>query len=81
MCPMRFCVLGGCTSLREIYMGLAAFEGKLNHIGLTEAPPRSTLADANKNRPSEVFQNIFAHLSNFIPTIFVGQHTATRRAV
>ena len=60
---MMFCVLGSCTSLREIYMGLAAFEGKLNHIGLTEAPPKSTLADANKNRPSEVFQNIFTHLS------------------
>ena len=60
---MMFCVLSGCTSLREIYMGLAAFEGKLNHIGLTDAPPKSTLADANKNRPSEVFQNIFTHLS------------------
>ena len=61
---MMFCVLSGCTSLREIYMGLAAFEGKLNHIGLIEAPPKSTLADANKNRSSEVFQNIFIHLSS-----------------
>jgi hypothetical protein len=60
---MMFCVLSGCTSLREICMGLEAFEGKLNHIGLSEAPARSTLSDANKNRPSSVFQNIFNHLS------------------
>jgi uncharacterized protein DUF4372 len=61
---MMFCVLSGCTSLREICMGLEAFEGKLNHIGLSEAPARSTLSDANKNRPSSVFQNIFNHLSD-----------------
>jgi hypothetical protein len=60
---MMFCVLSGCTSLREICMGLEAFEGKLNHVGVAQAPPRSTLADANKNRSSSVFQGIFAHLS------------------
>jgi hypothetical protein len=34
---MMYCVLAGCTSLREIVVGLEAFEGKLNHIGLNKA--------------------------------------------
>ena len=38
---MLFCQLGGAKSLREICGGLAASEGKLRHLGLPEAPPRS----------------------------------------
>ena len=59
---MMFCVLAHCTSLREITMGLEAFEGKLNHLNIEKAPPRSTLADANMNRSSEVFRMIYNHL-------------------
>jgi hypothetical protein len=60
---MMFATLSGCTSLNEIVMGLGAFEGKLNHLGLDKVPPRSTLADANKNRSSEVFSQIYTSLS------------------
>ncbi len=60
---MLFSVLAGCTSLREICMGLEAYEGKLNHINLLEVPARSTLSDANIRRPSAVFQDIFNHLN------------------
>jgi len=60
---MMFAVLSGCTSLNEIVMGLEAFEGKLNHLNMTKVPPRSTLADANKNRDSTVFSDIYANLS------------------
>ncbi len=60
---MMFAVLSGCTSLREIVMGLEAFEGKLNHLNMTNVPPRSTLADANKNRNSAVFSKIYEQLS------------------
>ncbi len=45
---MLFCQLGGAKSLREICGGLAASEGKLRHLGLPEAPPRSTLVYANE---------------------------------
>lgn len=45
-------------------MGLEAFQGKLNHLNLEKAPPRSTLADANMNRSSEVFRMIYTHLKN-----------------
>lgn len=60
---MLFSVLAGCTSLREICMGLEAYGGKLNHINLVEVPARSTLSDANIRRPSAVFQDIFNHLN------------------
>ena len=48
---MLFCHLGRAQSLREICGGLAASEGKLRHLGLSDAPKRSTLAYANEHRP------------------------------
>lgn len=60
---MMFCVLGGCTSLREISYGLAAHEGKLNHLGIAHPPARSTLSDANKHRPGKIFETIYKKLS------------------
>jgi len=44
-------------------MGLEAFGGKLNHLNLDKVPPRSTLADANKGRPSSIFSKIYSALS------------------
>jgi hypothetical protein len=41
---LLFCHLGRAQSLREICGGLAASEGKLRHLGLPDAPKRSTLA-------------------------------------
>lgn len=61
---MMFAALSGCTSLREIITGLDAFGGKLNHLGIEKAPPRSTLADANKGRPSDVFAKIYQSLAS-----------------
>ena len=61
---MMFCVVSNCSSLREIQMGLEAFGGKLNHLNLDKVPPRSTLSDANKNRPSSIFGKIYEGLSN-----------------
>ena len=60
---MLFGVLSNCTSLREIQMGLDAFGGKLNHLGIDKAPARSTLSDANKNRPSSIFGEIYKSIS------------------
>ncbi|MGC8884849.1 MAG: DUF4372 domain-containing protein, partial [Bryobacteraceae bacterium] len=50
---MLFCQLGHAQSLREITGGLAACEGKLRHLGVSEPPKRSTLAYANEHRPWE----------------------------
>jgi hypothetical protein len=59
---MLFCQLAQAKSLREITEGLRAREGKLKHLGLPEAPARSTLAYANSHRPWELFETIFQQL-------------------
>jgi hypothetical protein len=59
---MLFCQLGGAHTLREICGGLASCEGKLKHLGVSEAPKRSTLAYANENRPWELYQTVFGQL-------------------
>ncbi|HEY2236374.1 MAG TPA: IS4 family transposase [Candidatus Angelobacter sp.] len=59
---MMFCQLGNAKSLREICQGLAASEGKLRHLGVPEAPARSTLAYANEHRPWELYQTVFHQL-------------------
>lgn len=51
--------LSGASSLREIEAGLRSHEARLYHVGAIPAR-RSTLADANAMRPSEVFTALFA---------------------
>src|SRR5262249_38773106 len=55
---MLFCQLVRAHSLRDICGGLASCEGKLRHLGLEQAPARSTLAYANKHRPWEVYRDL-----------------------
>jgi hypothetical protein len=59
---MLFCQLGQARSLREICNGLAASEGKLKHLGIPNAPSRSTLAYANEHRPWELYETVFHQL-------------------
>ena len=59
---MLYCHLGQARSLREICNGLAASEGKLKHLGVPEAPNRSTLAYANEHRPWQLYQTVFHQL-------------------
>ena len=61
---MVFATISGCSSLREISSIMLACEGKINHLGLTKFPKRSTLSDANKNRSSEVFASIYQSIYN-----------------
>jgi hypothetical protein len=56
---MLFCQLGAANSLREIHGGLATAMGKLVHLGMRKAPPRSTLSYANEHRPWELYQDVF----------------------
>lgn len=59
---MLFCQLGAAHSLREICGGLATAMGKLVHLGLRNAPTRSTLAYANAHRPWQLYQTVFHDL-------------------
>jgi Transposase DDE domain/Domain of unknown function (DUF4372) len=62
---MLYGVYSHCTSLRELQCGLEICQGKLNHLNLSRVPPRSTLSDGNKNRPSKVFGTIYQSLYSF----------------
>jgi len=59
---MLFCQFGRAHSLREICGGLASCEGKLKHLGVSDAPKRSTLAYANQHRPWSLYQTVFEQL-------------------
>lgn len=59
---MLFCQLGQAHSLREICGGLATCLGKLKHLGIGDAPKRSTLSYANEHRPWQLYQKMFFHL-------------------
>jgi hypothetical protein len=59
---MLFCQLGHAQSLREITGGLAACEGKLRHLGVSDPPRRSTLSYANEHRPWQLYQSVFHDL-------------------
>lgn len=53
--------LSGARSLREIEAALGSHAAKLYHLGAEEAK-RSTLSDANRLRPWQVFSGVFADL-------------------
>ena len=56
---MMFCQLGHADSLREICNGLSCCLGKLVHLGIAQAPNKSTLSYANQHRPAELYQQLF----------------------
>ncbi len=68
---MLFAVLEGCSSLREVIIGLLANANKLCHLGLDYMPKRSTFSDANKRRSSKVFGDIYMDVyrkyASFLP--------------
>lgn len=56
---MLFCQVAQAKSLREICGGLACTMGKLRHLGMKDAPNKSTLSYANKHRSWKMFQELF----------------------
>jgi Transposase DDE domain/Domain of unknown function (DUF4372) len=54
--------LSGAQSLREIEAALSSHTTKLYHLGST-AVARTTLSDANAQRPWQLFSGLFAHLT------------------
>lgn len=59
---MMFCHLAQAKSLREITQGLKSSQGRLSHLGMSEAPKRSTLSYANKHRTWELYERLFYDL-------------------
>jgi hypothetical protein len=58
---MMFAHLSGRSSLRDITSQLGAQAFRLYHLGV-RAVKRSTLADANQDRPAEFFESVFQHM-------------------
>lgn len=56
----------GWKSLREIEAGFLANENRLYHLGIKKLPKKSTLADANKSRDSQIFEEIFYELLKIV---------------
>jgi len=56
---MLFCQLAQAKSIREICGGIASTLGKIRHLGLEEAPKRSTLSYANNHRPWQMYEDLF----------------------
>lgn len=59
---MLFCQLAQAQSLREICQGLSCCLGKLQHLGVEEAPNKSTLSYANQHRPWQLYETVFGQL-------------------
>jgi hypothetical protein len=59
---MVYAQLSGISSLRELEAGLELFRGGINHLPLSYAASRSTLAYANEHRSYVVFETIFYKL-------------------
>ena len=70
---MLFCQIGRAHTLREICGGLASCEGKLKHLGVPDAPKKSTLAYANEHRPWSLYQAIFQQLLAKCNTAIAGK--------
>ena len=56
---MVFSQFSGCDSVRDISNGLKSATGNLNHLGISKAPSKSTVAYQNAHRDSSVFKEIF----------------------
>jgi hypothetical protein len=56
---MLFCHVAQAKRLREICGGLASTTGKLRHLGMKDAPKKSTLSYANTHRPWDMFRALF----------------------
>ncbi len=62
---MMFCQFSGCDSVRDISNGLNSANGNLNHLGISRAPSKSTVAYQNEHRDSKVFRDIFYELYRY----------------
>jgi hypothetical protein len=58
---LLFAHLADVSSLREIEAAMHSHSAKLYHLGAREVS-RSTLADANAQRPAELFSDLFAEM-------------------
>lgn len=74
MIAMLFGIITKVESLNGLIKNLAFLGNKLSYLGMSVIPARSTLADANRNRKSEVFEHIYSLLIAHYKTILSGSY-------
>jgi hypothetical protein len=67
-------VIGKLESLNALVKSLAFLGKALIYFGITQLPARSTLADANRNRKSDVFGKIYLLLADYYKTQLSGSY-------
>lgn len=71
---MLFGVLCRCDSSGEVTDGMRALEGKLNHLGMSSSPAKSTFGDGLRNRDNEFFREVyFMLIEHFKPFLSVSR--------
>jgi hypothetical protein len=71
---MLFGVLSRCDSSGEVTDGMRALEGKLNHLGMSSSPAKSTFGDGLRNRDNEFFREVyFMLIEHFKPFLSVSR--------
>ena len=71
---MLFCQIAQAKSLREICGGLACCLGKMRHLGMKQAPNKSTLSYANTHRPWQLYQDLFYDTLDWCRSAAPGRH-------
>ena len=56
---MLFGVLSRCDYTGEICDGMLAMQGKLNHLGLSSSPAKSTVGDGLRDRDNKFFKEFY----------------------
>ncbi len=71
---MLFGAFSRCDSMGEICDGMMSLQGKLNHLGLSSSPAKSTAGDGLRNRDNDFFKELyFMLLEHFNPLLSVSQ--------
>lgn len=71
---MLFCHFAKSTSVRDISNGLRSATGNLNHLGIAQAPSKSSISYQNKRRDSDLFEELYYALLKHL-----GQQACLRR--
>lgn len=56
---MLFCHLAKSTSVRDISNGLRSATGNLNHLGVQNAPSKSSISYQNRRRDADLFKELY----------------------
>ena len=70
---MLYAQLSGKKSLRDLVFSLKRHQQKLYHLGITRPVQRSSLSDANKQRPARIFSKTYFKLLQRLETELVRQ--------